>query len=363
MKRKYPLRQRVHPEILLRSEFFSPTLRAIGMVADSQPPERQCSGLAQQYLLLLGDDDVTHPQLFWALHRWVRCGKPLYYLDHGLAEALTHTDFPGEAMWENIQLPDESFYLVLPPLFALENDQTGDHVIEGVYVVRDDVMVPRNPDGTLNYVSQGKTDGRPPRAYVDDPRFARRLGISLVAVGMPKGYLLGLEDARDDALVSSALVGGQPFSQNYKYGGVEEVYRIVVNLLYLLQFTRQAERERVVPEVDVKGGRERNIRRAVEEVERKGKSLTPYTVLRLQERPRVAPTAETTPRSERRTKYRSWVAGHFHSYWVLKPGKDQVAVETREGKGGTLHRVVRFLTPYPKGAGLPERPRNIVVKP
>lgn len=365
MKRKYPLRDRLHPEVMVRGSFSSRILDTLDRGLENT--RGACSGQVAQALELLGDDDTTHGQMFWALSQWRRHGKPIYHLDPGLAEALTHTDFPWETCGK-LELPEEALYLALPPIFSLEHFETGEHPVEGVYLVKDLIAVRVDDEGREVWWTADQPMGVSRVITNKTAGYVYRPGISLIGIGASKGIvaLVGkggvevLEEARDDAIITTSILEGMPLHEcDYLYGGVEELLRVVVNLLYLMNNTSACERERVTPEVEVKGSRERNRRRAIDEVEKKGKSLLPYTILRLSQR---AKRAEPRPGAPvRKIKYQTWVPGHFHSYWVLDPGDEKV-LEKKPGKGGTLHRVSYFLTPYKMGEGLPERPRTVVVR-
>lgn len=364
MKRKYPLRNRLHPEVMVRGRLARPILDTVNKVLDGV--RGPCSGHVARALEALGDPDVTHGQLMWAITRWEKCGKPIYYLEDGLAEALVHTDFPSDT-FGRMELPEEALYLALPPIFSLEHHDTGEHPVEGVYLARDTIAVRVGEDGSVIW---NMADRATTRVILGaNVKYQHRDGISLVGIGAPKGIAAFVhpsgeieahEDARDDAIVTTSLLEGMPLRHRvYAYTGIGALLHVVVNLLYMMNNTTACEAERVVPAVDVKGSRERNKRRAIDEVEKKGKSLMPYTVLSLS--PRVKKAAAHPGAPGRKIKYQTWVPGHFHSYWVLEPEEEKV-IESKEGKGGTLHRVVHYLSPYKKGEGLPERPRNVVVK-
>jgi len=355
------LRNQLHPEILSKGSFSGRLLREIGKVLDAS--RIPCSGEVGAYLVPAGDDDVTHAQMFWALDRWNRCGKPVYYLEPGLAEALTHTDIPVDNLWD-IKLPEEAIYIALPPIFMLDHHDSGSHPVEGMYLVHDWTAVRKGEDGKPAW-----TNAHAPR--LDGNRLVTNLdggflhipGVSLIGIGASRGSIPGMKEARDDAIITTALVPGMPMSRTeYYYGGCGELVRVAVNLLYMMQKTTAVERERIVPVLDVKGGRERNKRRAEEKVHEDGKSLLPYTILRLSPKVKSVRTETSAKTTTRKLKFATWVSGHFHDYWVLNPADEKVT-ETKDGVGGKLNRITRYLTPYKQGEGLPERPvKTVLVK-
>lgn len=355
------LRAQLHPEILTRGSFSGRLLADIGrFLVSARTP---CSGEIGAYLGTIGDDDVTHAQMFWALHQWNRCGKPVYYIEPGLAEALTHTDIPVSELWD-IKLPEEAVYIALPPIFNLDHYETGHHPVEGVYLVPDWVAVRKGEDGKPSWANAHtpKADGH--RLVTNfEEGFLHKQGISLIGIGASRGSINGMKEARNDAIITTALVPGMPMNvREYYYGGCEELIRVVVNLFYMMQRTTALERELVTPMLDVKGGRERNKRRAEEKVHKDGKSLLPYTILRLSPKVKSVRTEASAKATTRKLKFATWVSGHFHDYWVLNPAGEKVS-EVKDGVGGKLNRVTKFLTPYKMGEGLPERPvKTVLVK-
>ena len=361
--RKYMLRSQLHPEILSKGSFSGRLLREIGEVLKAS--RIPCSGEVGAYLVPAGDDDVTHAQMFWALHQWNACGKPVYYIEPGLAEALTHTDIPVEEMWD-IKLPEEAIYIALPPIFNLDHYESGHHPVEGIYLVHDWAAVRKGADGLPSWANAHTPREGGHRLVTSlEEEFLHRRGISLIGIGASRGNLLGMKEARDDAIITTSLIPGMPLSiREYCYGGCEELIRVVVNLFYMMQKTTALERELVTPTLDYKGGKERNKRRAEEKAHEGGKSLLPYTILRLSSKTKSAYGRTPSPAVPvRKLKYATWVPGHFHDYWVLNPAGEKVS-EVKDGVGGKLNRVTKYLTPYKMGEGLPERPvKTVLVKP
>lgn len=359
--RKYMLRSQLHPEILSRGAFSGQMLKAVGRhLEDSRIP---CSGEVGAYLSPIGDTDVTHAQMFWALHQWNQCSKPVYYIEPGLAEALTHTDIPVEKLWD-IRLPEKAIYIALPPIFMLDHYESGQHPVEGIYLVHDWAAVRKGADGEPSWANAHtpKSDGQALITNFDEG-FLHMEAISLIGIGASRGSLQGMKEARDDAVITTSLVPGMPMNvREYYYGGCAELIRVVVNLFYMMQKTTALEREVVTPTIEFKGGKERNKRRAEEKAHEDGKSLLPYTILRLSSKARSIRSDAPTKESLRKLKYETWVSGHFHDYWVLTPADEKVS-ETKEGVGGQLSRITKFITPYKMGEGLPSRPvKTVLVK-
>lgn len=358
--RKYQLRSRLHPEVLCRGSLTRPIIDTVKKHLEGV--RRPTSGHVDHLLTAMGDTDVTHAQLFWALHQWEATGKAIYYVEPGLAEALTHTDYPADTLWD-LKLPEKAIYIALHPIFSLEHFETGAHPVEGIYLVYDDVMAKKGEDGKPVWSASGEPrDGR--SVVVGDPDYLLVHGVAMIGIGAAKGYLLGMEDARDDAIITTCLTPGMPLKEReYLYGGVKELMRVAVNLLYMMEKTTAVHSERVVPEIEYKGSRERNKKRAEQKAHEDGKSLLPYTVLRLSPKVKSVRTEPSSKVTTRKLKFATWVNGHFHDYWVLSPGDEKVS-ETKEGVGGKLSRVTRYLTPYKMGERLPERPvKTVLVVP
>jgi hypothetical protein len=237
----------------------------------------------------------------------------------------------------------------------LEQLATGEHAIEGLYVTEDEFRIPVDDAGKPLWELEGKVECH------DHQKWDVRRGIAVIGVGEDKHQHYGMPEKgdkwglfRDDALVYFMLIPGKPLFLEGKewepgYRGIPELTRIVVNLLYILQNTQQIQLKKHDPAAGRLDGKERTRRRQEENFARKGKSVLPYTTMRLLE-PAKPRNKETLPGVERVSRRAHIVVGHIHHYWV-KPG-EKPALETKKNEKGTeLHRVAHWLLPYRTGTG------------
>lgn len=298
----------------------------------------------------------TDGVLIYALAEWTKNGCPLYLLDAPLARALVHTTPPMETFDLLPKVPVSGMYLSLPPIFSLHNDETGLHLVEGVYLMEDDVLVWERKTGGIDPRSCQRRSNEEKRAMFEDPslRLVPRRGLTFLAVGQDRRQSTTLKDAwcRDDALVNCHIAPGVPMDPYYHDGwaGTAEMFRLVMNLIYLWQTTHHVA-TRVVPGRTFEG-KDRAIRREKERFAANRKSASGYTLLHLDHHEaKAASTAraltEVVSTAERA---RHIVAGHIRRYWVLDPGEARV-METKEVHGKTRHAVARWMLPYWRGSG------------
>lgn len=72
----------------------------------------------------------------WVVGRYEACGKRTYEVSPGLADRLAHTQLRGLTT-DDLVLPFKALYIVVPEEACLSvwNDETGEHRIDGVYIV------------------------------------------------------------------------------------------------------------------------------------------------------------------------------------------------------------------------------------
>jgi len=292
--------------------------------------------------------------LVWALHCWEKNHKPLFYLDEQLAWALANTEPPMDTFDLAPTLPINGMYLLLPPVFEIENDQTGMHKVEGMDLTENPVLVPKdlNAPRPHGLIPTDQTD-----AHFDVVR-----GITILGVGEDKSpdrkekIRTGMGWMRDDALLFFHLVPGKPIyfavdGLPHDLDGSVPLARVVVNLLYMLQNTREIRQVTDDPRPELRK-EDRSARRERERERAKGRSVLPCTVLKLSsfEKPLPPHRAEGGTQLKRKTRGHI-VLGHIHHYWVRDP-QGLPVLDTRVTEHGTtLVKIAKWLLPYLKGAG------------
>jgi hypothetical protein len=160
----------------------------------------------------------------------------------------------------------------------------------------------------------------------------------------------------DDALIFFHLVPGSPIHQSvsgedYALGGTAQLTRVVVNLLYLLQNTREISTAVEDPRPELRK-EDRSSRRERERETSKGRSVLPCTVLRLSSLKKPLPPHRAEGGVQPARKLRGHIVlGHIHHYWVREPQETPVLDTRTSEKGVCLHKVARWLLPYTKGTG------------
>ena len=366
---KYPPRKMQHPEVIASDELWARVFGTLMRTYDEVGQEPRNSGQIQQVLdAILGriDGDTAYSSMAYAVLKWMRRGRPIYYLEEQLARALADTELPFETFELPVWLPDDGMWVAVPPLFDVENVDTGMHRVEGFYLTLDSVAVPLDAEGRPMLRPRDFNDG-PPKSKVVEIVAGRHVeldAITCVGVGEPRKHPGEPAMIRDDALVVFHLVPGMPLGDEAKaLGGIAELTRMVTNLLYAMRRTTSVERELRECELPRKAAR-RRAGRAERLLAQGGKTIAPYTVLRLSSRvrpPRV-PSAllPGTELGARKLQHPRLVPGHFHRYWVLDPRNEHV-LETKPGVGGTLHLIEYLLAPYVQGAGLPQKNEKTIV--
>jgi hypothetical protein len=360
---KYPPRSQQHPEIMSAGIYGPPLYAALR--AQFREGELRSSGQIQGLLEALGDGfDTAQGAMCFSIMAWQDNGKAVYFLEEGLAETLTHTEMPMSSFDLPAWIPDNGMYVALPPLFDIENPDTSRHLVEGFYLVKDLIAVPLGADGKPDFHTTAHLKNGKHTVVSDADGYQPIQGITCVGVGRPKGFRWNLKEMRDDALVVFHLCPGTPLGEGTKraFGGIAELERVVVNLLYAMRNTTSVVVERRQPEMGEKMSKRRPAK-AKKLLEEGGKTLDAYTVLSLSKTVRSARPAEGREESaapERKLKHPKYISGHFHRYWVKDAAKERV-LETKDGKGGKLYLVEYLLAPYLQGADLPKPPTKTVI--
>ena len=362
--RKYTPRQQVHPEVLSRDVMH----QQIASLVQRARSSVNSSGDMQLLLERIGSDDTTVGAQMWAFLRWKEEGRPVYYVEKELAETLSKTEIPFSVFNLKLELPTDGMYVSLPPIFEVENRETGMHDVVGAYIVLDKLAVRVGEDGELDFHVPDVVEER---TVVDvrDEGFRLIEGITVVGVGRAKNvFKIGGAQFLNDAIISAHFAAGQPITEHLKstFGGYSSLVRTTLNLLYAMQNTRSVVQERAVPELSKKALK-RGEAKALKELEAEGRTVRPYTILSLSRTVRtVQPGTRgaSSPAGTRKLTGPKFVSGHFHRYWVLDPAGEKVH-ETKDGVAGTLHLVEYLLAPYIQGEDIvpdPNKPKTVLVR-
>ena len=301
--------------------------------------------------------------MHWSLHQWDKAKRPLFVLDGDLAWALTNTEPPMERFELLPEIPVDGMYVVLPPVFDMASS-TGIHKVEGLFITANDVAV---PPSDYKYL--------PTPPVPDKDGHVIRRGLTVLGVGedISPGLVERLDSGkgwmRDDALIFFHLVPGMPLYYNADtVQGTTELTRVVVNLLYLLQHTKEIHPSKD-PDTGVAPGGDRKARREQEREAKKGRSHIPHTVWKLSTMERKASTKSVKVDGEdtvKRSVKGGIVLGHIHHYWVVDPKDKKVVatkVEATKTHGDrTYYKVAKWLLPYMRGEGGTQEPRTVSIR-
>lgn len=294
----------------------------IGVIEPLSKTGARCSAHAKEIIGREPDRETT-AIVAWAAIQWFRAGKPIFRLEAELLQALMNTRLP-EGEIEIPEIPFEGFFIDLDGEWVLEDKETGEHKIDGIYVCRDLV------------------NGRPEIVQ----------GILVVAMGEDKNK--SLMD-RNDTVQYFATKQMQDLSKyDCSQRGFREVVAVSMNLLMLMASAKESvEAEEVTP---TRPKSPKKIKRA----KRKGLSFSKYTVLRLSEK------AKSSIQSSTDKSKTEWdgpthtviVRGHWHKYWVLDPGNRQVFNQSTRGEK-EIYLIRKWIHPYPAIRRGPDPKRNV----
>ena len=306
------------------------------------------------------DENKTELFIQWSIHQWVKSNKPVFVMEEDLAWALTHTEPPMEKFDLLPEIPIEGMYITLPPVFNISSEGGGSqeqHKIEGVFLTRNEVLVPKVgtvSTGPISLLDPGDLSG-----YDVHP------SITVVGVGEDKRPQSKNRNAylRDDLVMFFSLVPGKPLYQHAQDnpGGLAELTRVVVNLLYLLQNTRELSEAQDPPLPESILGESRNARRERERQVQKGRSCLRHTVWKLSS---LQKERRNQGEASGRHTAGHIVLGHVHRYWVVDPQERKVlktkVEQTSKISNRTYHLVAKWVLPYRRGSGPAESPTVIL---
>lgn len=359
-KREY--RQATYPEICLAGP-----VGELQRLLVNQGEIRDIHDLASRIGALMQSGQQFHEnktELFiqWSLHQWQKSNKPVFVLEEDLAWSLTHTEPPMENFDLLPEIPIDGMYISLPPVFEIYSGQEG-FKIEGVILTRNEVLVPKDgsiPSGPLALLNTDDLSG-----YDILP------SITVLGIGEDKRPPNKNRDSylRDDLVMYFSLVPGKPLYQQVggsPDGGLPELTRVVVNLLYLLQNTKELTQEQDPPLPDSLQGNTRTARRERERHLKKGRTGLRHIVWKLSSLNRERATCKVAPDSPDRKISGHIVLGHIHRYWVVDP-KDNKVLQTKtadpQTKGfRTYHLVAKWILPYRRGEGTIEKQPKVILR-
>lgn len=365
MPPKLPSRRpAIYPEICLAGPIgqFQDKIRSMGKLQDIHDLASRMVGYANNWGF---EKDKTELFLQWSLHQWVNSHKPVFVIEEDLAWALVNTEPPMENFDLLPQIPTDGMYISLPPVFEIGDggeDPKSRHKIEGIFLTYNEVLTPK--DG--NEVSGSLTEVTPETF----DKYDIVPSITVVGVGEDKRPQSKTNAAylRDDLVLYFSLAPGKPlyFSEN-KPQGLAELTRVVTNLLYLLQNTRELSEVQDPPLPGSLLGDSRTARRERERDLQKGRSCLRHTVWKLstlKQKPSHKPE-DSLPPEERKVRGHI-VLGHIHRYWVVDPGERKV-LQTKtansQTKGSrTYHLVAKWILPYRRGEGPVENSPKVILR-
>lgn len=360
MKQQTPRRPISYPEICFQGSagLVLKELKAAGKIKDIHDLASRMDSLS----LLRQDSGRTDLFIQWSLHQWEASSKPLFVLEQDLAWALANTEPPMEKFDLLPEIPIDGMYISLPPIFDLDGGTTGNHKVEGLFLTKNEVLVPK---------SGLEHDG--PAALVESSDMSKYEvvpSITILGIGEDKNKNKANSEAwlRDDAVIYFSLVPGKPlYIVKDKHLGVVELTRVVANLLYLLQNTHELSSQKDPDIPSTLLGDSRTARRERDRAFEKGRSCVRHTVWKLStmETKKSPPVSE--PGEEPVRKIRGHIVlGHIHRYWVLDPaGKKSLGtkIASTKTKGDrTYHLVVKWLLPYTRGEGPVEHAPTVLIR-
>jgi|SaaInlStandDraft_5_1057022.scaffolds.fasta_scaffold00385_13 hypothetical protein len=343
-----------HPQIMMNGT-SEHTLRWMRRSMDRSSEMPPCS-LHAANLLGLSSSSVGRAndlEIPYALSQMV--DAPIFWeLEEATALALMRTD-PGAPDLRGFRLPFPSIWVGMPPLFELQDRQTGGHKIEGFYLVEDWI-----PNRYKLYEKAGIPDSRKMSSLTEtelrslEVEFLRDVvlyrSVLVIAVGESKNGVVktqfstlsggrrttfeGVE--RNDTLLSFWIFTEDPDRELIvaKNHGEDVLTRLTVNLLMALQ-EKYLSKQTVVPR------RPKSLKK-VKRALRRGQTFDPFTVLRL------APSTRTSsgggggggPTKDR------VIGGYWQHLWVKAEniGERRVLAE-RQGKVSLLHKIRVWVRP------------------
>jgi len=154
----------------------------------------------------------------WQYQCHARAGERVYELTEGLGERLLHTELHG-LNTEDLRLPYRNIYIVVPPELGLtlENEQTGTHQLEGVYITEYE----RGGLRTWKLLFWGPANGRSQHEW-DDTIFH-------FSVDLPEGQSLNDALDKNEALRTSESFRGTPGAAKFYKQSWRQLFTLVMN--------------------------------------------------------------------------------------------------------------------------------------
>lgn len=355
-----PRRAATYPEICMSGPIgqFQDKLRSMGKLKDIHDLASRMVGFSQKWGF---DQDKTELFVQWSLHQWLKSNKPIFLLEEDLAWALSNTEPPMENFDLLPQIPIDGMFISLPPVFEIGGGgSNAGHKIEGIFLTYNEVLCPKEGIGE---VSGPLTEVTPETLA----KYDIVPSITVVGIGEDKRPASKANSAflRDDLVLYFSLVPGKPlYLHEDEHQGQVELARVVTNLLYLLQNTRELSEVQDPPLPESLLGEARSARRERERDLSKGRSCLRHTVWKLSTLKRRPPQKSEEGVPEERKVRGHIVLGHIHRYWVLDPGEEKV-LQTKTSstpKTKTYHLVAKWVLPYKRGEGPIEKSPKVILR-
>lgn len=330
-----PPKHRNHPLLMLSDKMLDHVLRDIAKKADDQETPFADHGIDTRWssatlgTYLAPSVSQTHLPIehlmstavvSYAIVQWIRSGEPCWKLDASVARGLMTTDPPTSMMdvWPDI--PYDGMYVEVPAgLFRVENKSTGMHDSWGFYLCRN-----------LKCINDKK------------PHYAESWAPSVLLVGVGEVRSvqydpLGVRRGLDDAIVFQNIPVKDLGKPECPFEGLEEIWKICLNLLYALKTRHVIAREKNPP-----GWKRRRDRPKMRK-----KGILPHTTIHLSQKVITYSTKERERNPHKEGDKRAMAPhvrrGHWRHPWVLDPKNDFVAATRRREDGKILHAVPRWI--------------------
>lgn len=304
-----------HPELmdeLARRE-------GIGGLRDMGEERVTSSASVLEIMLRAGmkfEDVETSGRVSFAMMQWHHSGKPILHLSPELQQMLLATDLP-KSIEELPELSFDGFYLVVPGGFFLSDPVSGLHEIEGIYLCRDRWI---------------RRDGI---GEIED-------GILVCAIGEDKGNPdTASGQVLNDSIHFFGLLSNEKLDRltNHKKDGLEEVLRIVINLILLWDTEESPVTQKVVkpPEKKSPKKQKRMARRHISNLK--------YIELGVRPGYWNRSVVGDVPAGEGPVHV-TMVRGHFRTYWVCDAKEARVLDTRKSAKDVTTYKVRKFIKPH-----------------
>jgi hypothetical protein len=280
--------------------------------------------------------------------------SPVFWeLEESTAVSMIRTDYAGYNL-KGFRLPFPAIWVGMPPLFSLTDPSTGEHPIEGFYLVED--WIPNRMEvlraagiSTKRYFEGLTREERKRVEAVFRGEHMMYRSVLVIGVGESKNGVVRREVLaisgsrrakmehiqRDDTLLSFHVFTEDPERPLIKprNEGERMLLNLTVSLLLALQ-DKYLHEEKVVPK---KPKSPKKVKRAL----RRGESFAPFTVLKLKPSSRSYSSSGGGGGTRDRV-----IRGYWQHLWVKKENiGDRHVLAERQGKVSRLYKVRTWIRP------------------